>query len=62
MSKTIAEKLQSEISRANEVTKKADTTVHNAVGSLIDGYAGTTEEDVISSLVDDYVNGGKSND
>ena len=38
MSKTIAEKLQSEISRANEVTKKADTTVHNAVGSLIDGY------------------------
>ena len=38
MSKTIVEKLQSEISRANEVTKKADTTVHNAVGSLIDGY------------------------
>lgn len=30
--------LNYEISRANEVTKKADTTVHNAVGSLIDGY------------------------
>lgn len=30
--------LNYEISRANEVTKKTDTTVHNAVGSLIDGY------------------------
>lgn len=28
--------LNYEISRANEVTKKADTTVHNAVGSLIE--------------------------
>lgn len=35
---TIREKLQAEINRANETTKKADVTVHNAVGSLIDGY------------------------
>lgn len=35
---TLAQRLQAEIDRANETTSKADTTVHNAIGSLIDGY------------------------
>lgn len=35
---TLAERLQAEIDRANAVTGKEDTTVHNAVGSLIEGY------------------------
>ena len=35
---TLAQRLQAEIDRANETTSKADTTVHNAIGSLIEGY------------------------
>ena len=35
---TLAQRLQAEIDRANGTTSKADTTVHNAIGSLIDGY------------------------
>lgn len=35
---TLAQRLQSEIDRANATTSKTDTTVHNAIGSLIDGY------------------------
>lgn len=35
---TLAQRLQAEIDRANETTSKTDTTVHNAIGSLIDGY------------------------
>ena len=35
---TLAQRLQAEIDRANATTSKTDTTVHNAIGSLIDGY------------------------
>ena len=35
---TLAQRLQAEINRANGTTSKADTTVHNAISSLIDGY------------------------
>ena len=35
---TLAQRLQAEIDRANGTTSKADTTVHNAISSLIDGY------------------------
>ena len=35
---TLAQRLQAEIDRANGTTSKTDTTVHNAIGSLIDGY------------------------
>ena len=35
---TIAQRLQAEIDRANETTSKTDTTIHNAIGSLIEGY------------------------
>lgn len=35
---TLAQRLQAEIDRANVTTSKTDTTVHNAIGSLIDGY------------------------
>lgn len=35
---TLAQRLQAEIDRANATTSKVDTTVHNAIGSLIDGY------------------------
>ena len=35
---TLAERLQTEIDRANVITNKSDTTVHDAVGSLIAGY------------------------
>ena len=35
---TLAQRLQAEIDRANGTTSKADTTVHNAIGSLIAGY------------------------
>lgn len=35
---TLAQRLQAEIDRANGTTSKADTTVHNAIGSLIEGY------------------------
>lgn len=35
---TLAERLQAEIDRSNVATGKTDTTVHDAVGSLIDGY------------------------
>lgn len=35
---TLAQRLQAEIDRANETTSKTDTTVHNAIRSLIDGY------------------------
>lgn len=35
---TLAERLQIEIERSNTTTGKTDTTVHDAVGSLIDGY------------------------
>lgn len=35
---TLAERLQAEIDRANTTTSKTDTTVHDAIGSLIDGY------------------------
>lgn len=34
----VAQRLQAEIDRANETTSKSDTTVHNAIGSLIEGY------------------------
>lgn len=34
----LAQRLQAEIDRANETTSKSDTTVHNAIGSLIEGY------------------------
>ena len=35
---TLAQRLQAEIDRANETTSKTDTTVHNAITTLIDGY------------------------
>ena len=35
---TLAQRLQAEIDRANAITGKTDTTVHNSVGSLIEGY------------------------
>lgn len=35
---TLAQRLQAEIDRANTTTSKTDTTVHNAIGSLINGY------------------------
>ena len=35
---TLSQRLQAEIDRANATTSKTDTTVHNAVTSLIDGY------------------------
>ena len=35
---TLAQRLQAEINRANVATSKTDTTVHDAIGSLIDGY------------------------
>ena len=35
---TLSQRLQAEIDRANGTTNKTDTTVHNAVTSLIDGY------------------------
>lgn len=35
---TLSQRLQAEINRANGTTSKADTTVHNAISSLIDGY------------------------
>lgn len=35
---TLSERLQAEIDRANSTTNKTDTTVHDAVGSLIEGY------------------------
>lgn len=35
---TLSERLQAEIDRANVTTNKTDTTVHDAVGSLISGY------------------------
>ena len=35
---TLSQRLQAEIDRANATTSKTDTTVHNAIGSLIDGY------------------------
>ena len=35
---TLSQRLQAEIDRANGTTSKADTTVHNAISSLIDGY------------------------
>ena len=35
---TLSERLQAEIDRANTTTNKTDTTVHDAVGSLIEGY------------------------
>ena len=35
---TLAQRLQAEIDRANGTTSKTDTTVHNAISSLIDGY------------------------
>lgn len=35
---TLSERLQAEIDRANTTTNKTDKTVHDAVGSLIDGY------------------------
>lgn len=35
---TLAQRLQAEIDRANKITSKTDTTVHNAIGSLIEGY------------------------
>lgn len=44
---TLAQRLQAEIDRANETTSKADTTVHNAIGSLIDGYGQGGIEQVI---------------
>ena len=42
---TLSQRLQAEIDRANATTSKTDTTVHNAIGSLIDGYGqGGTEK------------------
>ena len=35
---TLVERLQAEIDRANSTTQKTDTTVHNAVSSLIEGF------------------------
>lgn len=35
---TLAQRLQAEIDRANDTTSKTDTTVHDAIGSLIEGY------------------------
>ena len=35
---TLAQRLQAEIDRANDTTSKTDATVHDAIGSLIDGY------------------------
>ena len=35
---TLAQRLQAEIDRANGTTSKTDTTVHNAISSLIGGY------------------------
>lgn len=35
---TIKQRLQAEIDRANSVTSKNDLTVHDAIGSLIDGF------------------------
>lgn len=35
---TLSQRLQAEIDRANVTTSKTDTTVHNAIGSLINGY------------------------
>lgn len=35
---TLSQRLQAEIDRANTTTSKTDTTVHNAVTTLIDGY------------------------
>lgn len=35
---TLAQRLQAEIDRANAITGKTDTTVHNSLSSLINGY------------------------
>lgn len=35
---TLSQRLQAEIDRANATTSKSDTTVHNAISTLIDGY------------------------
>ena len=35
---TLSQRLQAEIDRANATTSKTDTTVHNAITTLIDGY------------------------
>ena len=35
---TLSQRLQAEIDRANSTTSKTDTTVHNAITTLIDGY------------------------
>lgn len=35
---TLSQRLQAEIDRANAVSSKDDKTVHDAIGSLIDGY------------------------
>lgn len=35
---TLSQRLQAEIDRANGTTSKTDTTVHNAITTLIDGY------------------------
>ena len=43
---TLAQRLQAEIDRANGTTSKTDTTVHNAIGSLIDGYGQGGKESV----------------
>ena len=42
---TLSQRLQAEIDRANATTSKTDTTVHNAITTLIDGYGqGGTEK------------------
>lgn len=43
---TLAQRLQAEIDRANATTSKTDTTVHNAVSSLIGGYGQGGKEQV----------------
>lgn len=43
---TLSQRLQAEIDRANATTSKTDTTVHNAIGSLIEGYGQGGKEQV----------------
>ena len=43
---TLSQRLQAEIDRANATTSKTDTTVHNAIGSLIGGYGQGGKEQV----------------
>lgn len=55
----LAQKLQAEIDRANETTSKLDTTVHNAISSLIEGYEQGEKKTVVwhqcPQLVKDYI-------